>query len=208
MKVICKEKKYPSDEWVLTIDKEYLVLEILIIKGISKYRIIPDDEGMPISSNADQFNISDNRMYSDWITYFNNKRNELWIAPARWLDEKAWKYSFWEDLCGDDDVKAKQVFSEEVEKMSIEDKMDNTEKLGNDKLNLFLKLIVTNLKENAFLAKKEYLNEQQKEKKIFNNGVLIGYYYFIELLKKQANACGFSLNDLDLNDIDPNDFLL
>ena len=89
MKVICKEKKYPSDEWVLTIDKEYLVLEILIIKGISKYRIIPDDEGMPISSNADQFNISDNRMYSDWITYFNNKRNELWIAPARWLDEKA-----------------------------------------------------------------------------------------------------------------------
>ena len=121
MKVICKEKRYPSDEWALTINKEYLVLEIFMIKGVLEYRIIPDDQGTPISSDADQFTISDNRVYSNWVTDFDKKRNEFWISPARWMDNNLWQYSFWEDLCGDEDEKAKQVFEEEVAKMMKED---------------------------------------------------------------------------------------
>jgi hypothetical protein len=116
MKVICKKIIQLESEDILIIGEEYLVLELLVIDGIINYRIKMNNNSTPLSFNANQFEISDHRIPSTWaIDYTAN--NELWISPAKWLDDSLWKYSFWEDYFSHTSPEAEKVFKEEVKKM-------------------------------------------------------------------------------------------
>ena len=119
MRVLCMKHVKKSDEWSLTIGKEYLVLEILFIEGEPEYRTICDD-GRPFSFSASQFDITDSAIPTNWLAV-KTEYGQLWLSPKRWADNSLWQYSFWEDYFSDDDVKAKQVFEEEVAKMMKED---------------------------------------------------------------------------------------
>jgi hypothetical protein len=119
MKVICKKKEYPSDEGVLTIDKEYLVLEIYFNDNDEvSYRIICDDSPTPTLISAKKFTILDNRLPSTWRAKYENEMFR--IGPNKWLDDSLWQYSFWEEYCSDDDDNARYVFEEEVAIMEKE----------------------------------------------------------------------------------------
>lgn len=117
MKIICKKLVNPGDENILTIGKEYLVLEILFIEEM-EYQIICDDE-RPITLSINQFEITDGTIPKNWIVSYT-KNGQLWISPARWADDSLWQYSFWEDYYGENDEKAKIVFEEEVAIMEAE----------------------------------------------------------------------------------------
>jgi hypothetical protein len=116
MKVICNALLTPEDKDFLTIGKEYLVLEVLMIENVVKYRINRDDGGTPVAFKAEQFDITDNKIPSSWIIDYT-ENNQLWIAPQRWLDDSLWQYSFWEDLLSDTSSEAEKVYQEEVQKM-------------------------------------------------------------------------------------------
>jgi hypothetical protein len=72
----------------------------------------------------------------------------------------------------------------------------------------FLASLVDLLKVDAFEAKKDYLAASDDDTKLFNDGVLMGYYYVINLLKQQAEAFGYELSDINLDDFDPDKDLL
>ena len=65
----------------------------------------------------------------------------------------------------------------------------------------YIKQSIEYLKEDAIAAKEDYLNAKNSNSKLFNDGVLMGYYYVITLLKQQAEAFGINQNDLNLDNI-------
>lgn len=72
----------------------------------------------------------------------------------------------------------------------------------------YIKQSIEYLKEDAIAAKEDYLNAKNSNSKLFNDGVLMGYYYVITLLKQQAEAFGINPNDLNLDNIDPDKDLM
>jgi hypothetical protein len=72
----------------------------------------------------------------------------------------------------------------------------------------YIKQTIEYLKEDAIAAKEDYLNAKNSNSKLFNDGVLMGYYHVITLLKQQAEAFGINANDLNLDNIDPDKDLM
>lgn len=72
----------------------------------------------------------------------------------------------------------------------------------------YIKQTIEYLKEDAMVAKEDYLKSKNSNSKLFNDGVLMGYYYVITLLKQQAEAFGINANDLNLDNIDPDKDLM
>jgi hypothetical protein len=122
-----------DDKNVLTKGKKYPVLEIDISLGgggdkKTYYRILPDFGRTVLPIEVNNFKIVDPTISSNFT--FKITRNELTnrehitIAPARWLDESLWKYSFWEscwdDYGSEEEVKARKVFKEEYDKILAE----------------------------------------------------------------------------------------
>jgi hypothetical protein len=80
--------------------------------------------------------------------------------------------------------------------------------MDKSKLENYIKQTIEYLKEDALNAKQEYLNSTEERKKLFNDGVLMGYYHAINTLRQQAENFQISLKDLNLEDIDPDKDLL
>ena len=72
----------------------------------------------------------------------------------------------------------------------------------------YIKQTIEYLKEDVMVAKENYLKSKNSNSKLFNDGVLMGYYYVVTLLKQQAEAFGINANDLNLDNIDPDKDLI
>ena len=72
----------------------------------------------------------------------------------------------------------------------------------------YIKQTIEYLKEDAIAAKEDYLNANNSNSKLFNDGVLMVYYHVIILLKQQEEAFGINANDLNLDNIDPDKDLM
>ncbi len=80
--------------------------------------------------------------------------------------------------------------------------------MDHSKLEKYIKQTIEYIKEDALNAKKTYLNSTDQNKKLFHDGLLMGYYYAITTLKQQAENFQISLKELNLDDIDPDKDLL
>lgn len=123
MKVKClkiynesKGKFVESSLW-LTINKEYIVLQILCCtdKGVS-YRLIGDsDDGSPGVFSANQFEIINSKKASNWD--INIKTNGfIVIGPIAWCDN-----GFWEK-CYDGDPATLEIYKREARIIMEEEK--------------------------------------------------------------------------------------
>jgi hypothetical protein len=72
----------------------------------------------------------------------------------------------------------------------------------------YIKQTVEFIKEDALVAKEDYLSSKNSNSRLFRDGVLMGYYYVITLLKQQAEAFDINTNDLNLDNIDPDKDLI
>ena len=73
--------------------------------------------------DVDKFKIIDPTLPSNWIFDVSPDAKYLNLAPARWLDDSLWQYSFWEsywDGDAEEQAKARKVFKEEYDKMLAE----------------------------------------------------------------------------------------
>jgi hypothetical protein len=122
MIVVCATLINPEDNDVITVGREYMVLQVSCNRYEKEdldvqYTIVGNNSSTPLSFRAKDFEIVDNRIPSSWGMKYT-KNHQLWIGPIRWMDESLWQDSFWEDYWADDE-KAKKVFEEEVTIMSF-----------------------------------------------------------------------------------------
>lgn len=103
-----KESRQISSER-LTIDKEYVVIELLssVKKGVS-YRLVGDNQdGSPAVFWATEFEIVSDRVPTNWTLTI--KKNGLIVnGPASWR-----KSGFWED-CYDHEPQALEIYKREA----------------------------------------------------------------------------------------------
>jgi hypothetical protein len=93
----------------LSVGIEYIVLEILtsVRKGVS-YRLVGDnDDKMPAIFEADQFDITSDKVPSNWIVKID-RIGSVDLSPAAWFRE-----GFWED-CYDGDPAALEIYKQEA----------------------------------------------------------------------------------------------
>lgn len=115
MKVKCvkiyneQTKQYQDTSSWLTVDKEYVVLEILIRpeKEVS-YRLVGDNTNeMPAIYDARQFEIVTNKIASNWIVK-QLSSGRLVFSPNSWREA-----GFWEK-CYDGDPAALEIYKREA----------------------------------------------------------------------------------------------
>ena len=76
-----------------------------------------------------------------------------------------------------------------------------------DKMSLYLRDLGELLKEEAVMARSE-LQEAPSDDKPYARGQLMALYRVISLMQQQAKAFGIELNEIALQDIDPDRDLL
>ena len=77
----------------------------------------------------------------------------------------------------------------------------------NNQFQLYLLDLATFLKERARQAKAEARSESPNASD-FKNGVVMGYYHVLSIMRSQARAFEIPLQELNLHDIDPDSELL
>jgi hypothetical protein len=113
VKVLCMNlgANRTSDPW-LTINREYLVLSILVTpKGPAKLRILSDNNRTPILVDATMFSGRSQPLPSTWVATIR-EGGSLEIGPANWLELGFWERYF------DGDADAVAAFQNEVQAMT------------------------------------------------------------------------------------------
>lgn len=72
----------------------------------------------------------------------------------------------------------------------------------------YLRQSIEYLIEDSKKAKEVYLSSQDNEQRLFNDGILMGYYYSIKLLQEQALLFELELKDLGFENFDPDKDLI
>jgi hypothetical protein len=119
MKVKCKnifnvfKNEFEQESYSLTIGKEYVVLEVSISPNHSVYfRLICDNDGMPALFDSKQFDITSNKISSEWIVRSGNMDCIKFSSPF-------WTTEFWDNLY-DGDNEALEVYKR-VAKRIVDD---------------------------------------------------------------------------------------
>lgn len=117
-----------DDKFSLTKGKRYLVIEMsisLLEKRIS-YSIMRDNDYIsPIIVDSANFVVTDNSIPPNWI-FDTRKTSEddiqfVYLAPAPFLDNTPWEFSFWESFHEGhptETPKAEKIFWEEYNKIA------------------------------------------------------------------------------------------
>lgn len=115
MKVNCTKiyneitKQYQDTSSWITVGKEYVVLEMLVMPGKEVlYRLVGDNEDeMPAIYNARQFKVVKNKIASNWIIEELISGSFI-FCPALWRER-----GFWEK-CYDRDSAALEIYKREA----------------------------------------------------------------------------------------------
>lgn len=109
-----------SENHSLTIDKEYIVLEISFINKSVKLRLICDT-GTPAIFDLNLFQVTSSKIPSNWVIKFEEEYIKL--SPEKWINNDLWQYSFWESYFddGEEELKAIKVFEEEKKIIYMEE---------------------------------------------------------------------------------------
>ena len=117
MQVKCKniyneqEKEFKYKSPYLTINKEYIVFEILIsFEKRILYRIACDNDGAPALFNAAQFDITSNSIPSTWKIY-SLPNGGLILRLEPWAKE-----NFWDEVF-DQNRQALEIYKQEASKI-------------------------------------------------------------------------------------------
>jgi hypothetical protein len=111
-------KKFEQTSKILTIGKEYIVLEIYVFPkrdGEEKilYRLNVDKTGTPGLFEFSQFELISEKLPSNWVIAKDN--NTLIFAPKSWQEKK-----FWDDFFNGD-KKALEIYHREADIIASEE---------------------------------------------------------------------------------------
>ena len=113
MRVLCVslEANRKTDPW-LTLNREYLVLSILVVPGrVTKLRVLTDDNRTPILADAAMFAATSEPLPPNWVATIR-EGGVLELGPRRWL-----QLGFWEQYF-DGDLNAVATFQDEIQAMT------------------------------------------------------------------------------------------
>ncbi len=82
-----------KDEW-LTIGKEYLVLGVYGRESTIKYRLLGDDKTTPAMHNAENFDLTSEKIPSNWLFRVYPEVSEWAFTPSAWAKEGFWMAFF------------------------------------------------------------------------------------------------------------------
>ena len=79
--------------------------------------------------------------------------------------------------------------------------------LTDNKYALYLRDLGSLVKEYALAAKSDYAKSMGTANETYQSGYLMGFHRFVTLMQQQAEAFQIPLNEINLHNIDENDFL-
>ncbi|NOU34476.1 MAG: hypothetical protein HOO96_41820 [Polyangiaceae bacterium] len=97
----------------LKMGREYYVLSIERGATVMKYRIVSEEDVVPVLFDENLFDVVDSTMPSTWVPTETDRGVER--SPAPWMQSGFWERFF------DQDPDANRVFDEECDKMAEED---------------------------------------------------------------------------------------
>jgi hypothetical protein len=122
MKVRCKHifndqtQQYEKMNSWLTIEKDYIVLAVVVRKDSTSFLIVSDSNGKPVLQNASQFEVLTKKIPSNWQITAGDL--ELLV-----LEPKSWgEPGFWQD-CYEHDPKAMEMYKREASVIFAEENL-------------------------------------------------------------------------------------